>query len=147
MTRTIILDAAVAAAKAWSHEAVEPRHVLYAICRTYQKRPDLQALMPVARAALDPRGAAVVTPAPSPAAVDLLDKCTSEDAAVAAARERLTGGGAPTPAKPSRRSQRQRGPACRRRQVESLRDRVEPAIATRRPTCRRRTSIRSKWAA
>jgi Cdc6-like AAA superfamily ATPase len=82
MLRATIEDAALAAAKAWSHAEVEPRHVIYAICRTLAKRTELQAIREAAKTALNPYGSAVSTPVVSAAARAVLDACVSEDAAV-----------------------------------------------------------------
>src|SRR5262245_9910071 len=85
MTRGAFEDAAMAAAKAWSHAEVEPRHVVYAICRMLQARPELKPRLAAARAALEPHGSFAGAPAINAAARALLDRCTSENAAVEAA--------------------------------------------------------------
>jgi Holliday junction resolvasome RuvABC ATP-dependent DNA helicase subunit len=89
MTRAVLEDAAVAAAKAWSHAEVEPRHVVYAICRILQARPDVKPKLAAARAALEPHGSSIGTPVFNTAARALIDRCTSEDAAAAAALSSL----------------------------------------------------------
>ncbi|MEQ9569927.1 MAG: hypothetical protein RLN75_07025, partial [Longimicrobiales bacterium] len=62
MLRDHLADAATAAAKAWAHEAVEPRHVAYAIARHFDDDPDVAPLLERARAALAPRGNALTVP-------------------------------------------------------------------------------------
>ena len=57
-----LADAAVAAAKAWSHEAVEPRHVGYAIAQHFRERPEVAELLPRAKEALEPYGSSVSVP-------------------------------------------------------------------------------------
>src|SRR5262245_46352627 len=89
MIRATVEDVAVAAAKASSHAEVEPRHVVYAICRTLQARPELKAKLAAARAALEPHGSFAGVPAINAAARALLDRCTSENAAVEAALSSL----------------------------------------------------------
>lgn len=92
MTRSVIHDAALAAAKAWSHPAVEQRHVLYAICRTFQKRPELAPLLAETKAALNPHGSSASSPTVSEAADALLKDCKSEEAAVGVVVRHLQGG-------------------------------------------------------
>lgn len=84
MLRSILQDSAVAAAKGHSHAQVEPRHVLFAIARHFQERPEVAPLLPAARRALDPRGSADKPPILSPEAVTLLDSATTEQGALAA---------------------------------------------------------------
>lgn len=87
MLRATLEDAAVAAAKAFSHAEVEPRHVVYAISRRLSDRPELEAIKAAARAALDPHGSATATPSVGDAARAMLERCVSEEAAVAVALE------------------------------------------------------------
>jgi len=82
MLGAILRDAAVAAAKAHCHAQVEPRHALFAAARHFRKRPEVEALLPAARSALDPRGTSVAVPAVTPEAAALLDSFTSEQATV-----------------------------------------------------------------
>jgi Holliday junction resolvasome RuvABC ATP-dependent DNA helicase subunit len=82
MLSAVLQDAAVAAAKGQSHAEVEPRHVLYAAARHLRARPEIEPLVPIARAALEPRGASIAVPAVTPEARALLDSLTSEQATV-----------------------------------------------------------------
>lgn len=73
MLRTILADAAVAAAKAQAHATVEPRHVIFAIARRFRERQGGQRLLHLARAGLEPRGEAVSLPRMTDEAAALLD--------------------------------------------------------------------------
>lgn len=86
-----LLDAAIAAAKGYGHAAVEPRHVLYAAVRQFQSRPEVEALLPRAKAALDPRGSALQTPKATPEAEQLLAKLDASPDAVAVVLEAFRG--------------------------------------------------------
>ena len=92
MLRTVIHEAAVSAAKAYSHAAVEPRHVLYALARRFRERPECAACFAPAKSALEPRGSSYAPPSVSEAATALLDTLTSEDAAIAALRQAFAPG-------------------------------------------------------
>ena len=87
MLRKVIHEAAISAAKAYSHAAVEPRHVLFALARHYRERPDCEACFAPAKSALEPRGSAYGAPTISEAATALLDTLTSDDEAIAALRK------------------------------------------------------------
>jgi len=95
-------DDAVAAAKAHSHAAVEPRHVLWAIARMLgEAAPD--DLKPDAiRHWLSPDGTAIASPTVSAAARAAIDACTSSDAAVTQGRAILAelAAAPPTPTTP-----------------------------------------------
>jgi SpoVK/Ycf46/Vps4 family AAA+-type ATPase len=87
MLRTVIHDAAVSAAKAWSHAAVEPRHVLYALARHFRQRPECAACFAPAKAALDPRGKSFEPPSMTEPATAILDTLKSDDDGIAALRK------------------------------------------------------------
>jgi Cdc6-like AAA superfamily ATPase len=89
MLRSHLNDGALAAAKGWSHEAVEPRHVGYAIARHFRERPEVAVLQAQARAALEPRGTSVRVPVVSDEARALLDSITSDADAVTALHDML----------------------------------------------------------
>ena len=95
MNRSVISDAALSAAKAHSHAAVEPRHVLFALARHFRERPECAGFVDAAKRALEPRGNAYASPAMSEAATALLDTLTSDDAAIAALRQAFQDGGSP----------------------------------------------------
>jgi Cdc6-like AAA superfamily ATPase len=94
MNRGVISDAAVSAAKAYSHAAVEPRHVLFALARHFREHPDCAAYVEPAKRALEPRGNTYTSPSISDAATALLDTLTSDAAAIAALRQAFQSGGA-----------------------------------------------------
>ncbi|HET7231106.1 MAG TPA: AAA family ATPase [Longimicrobium sp.] len=93
MNRTVISDAAVSAAKAYSHAAVEPRHVVFALARQLRERPECAAFMEPAKRALEPRGSSYGSPQMSEAATALLATLKSDDDCIAALRQALQGGG------------------------------------------------------
>ncbi len=62
MLRAELRDGAVAAAKAWSHGAVEPRHVAYAIALRFRHDPRVAAWLERTRRDLEPRGTALEVP-------------------------------------------------------------------------------------
>ncbi|HYR12571.1 MAG TPA: AAA family ATPase [Longimicrobium sp.] len=93
MNRSVISDAAVSAAKAYSHAAVEPRHVLFALSRHFREHPDCAAYLEPAKRALEPRGNAYGTPPVSEAATAVLDTLKSDDDGIAALRQAFQGGG------------------------------------------------------
>ncbi|HEX6371039.1 MAG TPA: AAA family ATPase [Longimicrobium sp.] len=94
MNRAVISDAAVSAAKAYSHAAVEPRHVLFVLARHFREHPGCAAYPEAAKRALEPRGNAYGSPAVSEAATALLDTLKSDDDAIAALRQAFQGDGA-----------------------------------------------------
>jgi SpoVK/Ycf46/Vps4 family AAA+-type ATPase len=96
MNRSSIADAAVSAAKAHSHEAVEPRHVVFALARHFREHPECAAFFEPARRALEPRGRSYGSPSMSEAATALLDKLKTDDDGIAALRS-----AAQNPAQPS----------------------------------------------
>ena len=105
MLATIIRDAAVSAAKAYGHAAVEPRHVLFALARRLRDHPGGAEWFAPARAALQPRGSAYAPPDVSDEAAALLVTLTSDEEAMAALRRAFGtvadtpgGGGPQTPA-------------------------------------------------
>jgi Cdc6-like AAA superfamily ATPase len=87
MLRTVIHEAAVSTAKAWSHAAVEPRHVLFALARHFRQRPECEACFDPAKRALEPRGNAYAPPAMTEPAMAMLDTLKSDDDAIAALRK------------------------------------------------------------
>jgi SpoVK/Ycf46/Vps4 family AAA+-type ATPase len=93
MNRSVIADAAVSAAKAYSHATVEPRHVLFALARQFRDNPECAAFVDPARRALEPRGNAFATPSIGDAARALLDTLQSDDDCVAALRKAFQDGG------------------------------------------------------
>ena len=83
MLRAHLEDAATSAAKAWSHEAVEPRHVAYAITRHFHDRPDFAQFAEQAKDALSPRGTATATPRTTPQTAEVLEGIDSPEEAMA----------------------------------------------------------------
>lgn len=83
MLRALLLDSAISAAKAYAHDHVEPRHVLYAAARHFRGLPEIEPLLPSAKRALDPRGASIAVPDVTPEAAALLDSFVSERDALA----------------------------------------------------------------
>ncbi len=98
MLRSDLEDAALAAAKGYSHPTVEPRHVLFAVARVFKARPEVQSLLQRAKDALEPCGSAHGVPVISPEAAALLDSCGSEQAAVAGLLNAYQPGAAPAAA-------------------------------------------------
>ena len=90
MLRDLLEDAAVAAAKAWSHPAVEPRHVLYVTARHFRDRPEVQPLLAPTKHALEPRGSFDQLPDITVAAMALLDSFAIEKDALAGLLAALT---------------------------------------------------------
>jgi SpoVK/Ycf46/Vps4 family AAA+-type ATPase len=88
-------DAALAAAKAYSHPEVQPRHVGYAIARYFHDRPEVSALLAKAREALEPRGTAHTVPTFTEEATALLRTITASNDALEALKELLGEEGAP----------------------------------------------------
>lgn len=91
MLRTVIHDAAVSVAKAWSHAAVEPRHVLYALARRFREHPECTACFAPSKRALEPRGRSYEPPAMTEAATAMLDTLTSDAEAIATLRKAFQG--------------------------------------------------------
>jgi len=119
MLRANLEDAALAAAKGYSHEHVEPRHVLYAIAREFRSRPGVEALYVATRRALEPAGSCVSVPTLTPEAVSLLDACTTEVAAIEQLRSAmdsehrpLAAGAAQTAERPAEEPAPAPGPAA-----------------------------------
>lgn len=90
--RADLLDAALSTAKAYGHERVERRHVLFAIAKRFRNRPEAGARFDAARRALEPRASAVGMPVASPEATALLDCITTEQDALAALTKAIWGG-------------------------------------------------------
>jgi Cdc6-like AAA superfamily ATPase len=84
MLRDVIHDAAVSAAKASSHPAVEPRHVLFALAKRLKANPACEAYFPIAKRALEPAGSSFGQPTVSEAATALLDTIKTEDDCIGA---------------------------------------------------------------
>jgi AAA+ superfamily predicted ATPase len=84
--RDDVLDEALAAAKAWSHAAVEPRHVLWAIVEVLGSEAPDGLTSDAVRHYLEPQGNAAVTPTLTPEAQLAVDGCTSPEAAAGQAR-------------------------------------------------------------
>jgi len=97
MLRAHLRDGALAAAKARSHAAAEPRHVAFAIARHFDERPEVAELLTDAKRALEPPGTSYEVPVLTAAAVAILDAIASDDDAIAALRRILAGEGAPAP--------------------------------------------------
>jgi AAA+ superfamily predicted ATPase len=91
LLRAELLDAAVSSAKAYGHERVEPRHVLFAIARRFRERKEAEPLYDPARRALEPRGLATAVPAPTPEAIALLESIATERDALATLATTLGG--------------------------------------------------------
>lgn len=89
MLRSNLEDAALAAAKGYSHEKVEPRHVFYAIARQFRSRPGVEPLFLAAKRALEPAGSSTELPTVTPEATALLDACKTEIEAIEQLRAAL----------------------------------------------------------
>ncbi|HEX2140421.1 MAG TPA: AAA family ATPase [Woeseiaceae bacterium] len=98
MNRSVISDAAVSAAKGYSHGAVEPRHVLFALARHFRERPECAGFLEPARRGLEPRGNSYGSPAMSEAATALIGTLNSDDDGIAALRQAFEGDGTPSAA-------------------------------------------------
>lgn len=83
LLRNELRDAAISAAKACGHAAVEPRHLHLAIARRFRAHADVEPRLALARRALEPHGTATATPTVSPEAEALLGELASEQDAVA----------------------------------------------------------------
>jgi Holliday junction resolvasome RuvABC ATP-dependent DNA helicase subunit len=95
MIRTVIHDAAISAAKAHSHAAVEPRHVLFALARRFREHPECAAWFAPAKKALEPAGSSYGAPSMSEAATAMLDTLKSDDDGIAALRKAFQSTGDP----------------------------------------------------
>ena len=84
MLRSDVEDAALAAAKGYSHATIEPRHVLFAVARVLKAHPEVQTLLQRAKEALEPAGTAHGVPVMTPEASAVLENCSTEQSAVAA---------------------------------------------------------------
>lgn len=84
MLRADLQDAAISAAKARGHAAVEPRHVLFAIARRFRGRPEVDARFNAIRDALEPSGSSHGKPALTAEAAALLDGISTDEQAIAA---------------------------------------------------------------
>jgi stage V sporulation protein K len=93
MLRTVIEDSAVSAAKAYSHAAVEPRHVIYALARCYKERDDCKDFFAQAKRALEPSGSNYGAPAIGDEAKAMLDTLKSDDDGVAALKKAFANAG------------------------------------------------------
>jgi len=98
MNRSVIEDAAISAAKAYSHAAVEPRHVLFALARSLKDNPECAAFFAPAKRALEPSGSSFGAPTISDEAKALLDTLKSDDDGVAALKKAFAGTGDAAPA-------------------------------------------------
>ena len=96
MNRNVISDAAVSAAKAYSHAAVEPRHVLFALARHFREHPECAGFADAAKRGLEPRGNSYTSPAMSEAATTLLGTLNSDADGIAALRQAFQDGGQPS---------------------------------------------------
>src|SRR5215213_3447520 len=94
MPRTRIQDAAVPSAKACSHAAREPRHVLCALAKRFREHPECSACFAAAKRALDPPGNSYGQPEVSEAATAMLDTLKSDDDAIAALKGAFPAGDA-----------------------------------------------------
>jgi len=108
--RADLLDAALSTAKAYGHERVEPRHVLFAIAKRFRERPEAGAHFDAARQALEPRGSADGMPKASPEATALLDSITTEQDAIGALAKAMRGGRPENAAKESSGAQTRSSP-------------------------------------
>jgi Holliday junction resolvasome RuvABC ATP-dependent DNA helicase subunit len=95
MLRTEIQDSALSAAKQYSHPAVEPRHVLFALAKRFRDHADVGKYLAQARAALEPPGGHIGAPTISEAATALLGSFSSDSEAIAAALAAFRGGSGP----------------------------------------------------
>ena len=93
MNRSVIHDAAVSAAKAYSHPAVEPRHVLFALAKSLREHPECRDHFAPAKRALEPNGKSLEKPTVTPEATALLDSIKSDDDAIAALRNAFASDG------------------------------------------------------
>lgn len=84
MIRTVLQEAAVSVAKAYSHAEVDRRHVLFAIARQFRAHPEVGRRFHTTKQALEPHGHAHGLPSISQEAATLLESLSSEDAAIAA---------------------------------------------------------------
>jgi SpoVK/Ycf46/Vps4 family AAA+-type ATPase len=114
---SLLRDAAIAAAKTWSHEAVEPRHVMFAAARQFRSRPEVGSLIDAARNALEPRGTALGVPKVTDETEALLASFTNEQQVIDALLAFLRGradpkGGGAAPAGAEQAAQAESRPAA-----------------------------------
>jgi SpoVK/Ycf46/Vps4 family AAA+-type ATPase len=93
MNRSVIQEAAVSAAKSYSHAAVEPRHVLFALARQFREHPECEPYLAQAKRALEPTGRSYAPPTMSAEATALLDSLKSDDDAIAALKSAFQSAG------------------------------------------------------
>lgn len=84
MIRPVIHDAAVSAAKAYSHPTVEPRHVVFALARRFKDHPACGGYFASAKSALEPAGSSHGAPALSDEAKAMLEGIKTDDDGIAA---------------------------------------------------------------
>ena len=96
MFRDQLRDAAIEAAKAYSHPSVERRHVLYAIARRLRETSGFALIFVRARHDLEPRGTWDKLPVMSKEAEALLATIASPEDGVAALKSAFAEGGPPT---------------------------------------------------
>lgn len=101
MLSSHLQDAALAAAKAWSHGDVEPRHVAYAIAKHFNDRPEVGELLGQAKRALEPHGSAHEVPVLTDETVSLLESIKTPDGALTALKQILGDEGAVADSGPS----------------------------------------------
>lgn len=101
MLRDLLRDGAIAAAKAFLHPEVEPRHVMYAVARHLRARPEVGDRLRLAKDALEPRGTSLGVPVVTEASEALLASLQSEAQALAALLAYLQGGPGAGPAAPA----------------------------------------------
>lgn len=94
MNRSLISDAAVSAAKAYSHASVEPRHVLFALARHFREHPECAGFLDAAKRGLEPRGSSYASPAMSEPATAMLATLNTDADGIAALRQAFQGDGA-----------------------------------------------------
>ena len=90
--RSQLRDAAIAEAKAYSHAAVEPRHLMYAAAKRFKERPEVAGSLATLRAALEPRGSAFEVPRVTEETEKLIAGFSSSDDVLAALLTHLGAG-------------------------------------------------------
>lgn len=99
MIRDRVRDEAIAVAKAFSHPAVEPRHVLWGLVQALGTETPAECPAATVKALLEPHGTSYATPLVSPEAEAALAEITSDASAKTVAVEllkRIQGGGGAT---------------------------------------------------
>ena len=97
--RDRVRDEAIAAAKAFAHPEVEPRHLLWGLVQVLDSSTPESVARAAVRALLPPRGEATATPGVSPAIEERLKAVTNQETAIAACvalGTELLGGGTGT---------------------------------------------------